>query len=141
LFGSPFRDCFVYFASFNVKLFIYFAFQIDWKREQSCFEGISLELANLYSHDPSMYWVQKSRAKPLNASTSSAAAASSDDPLVTSLQSAEGLLPEKELDIWAQHFLSPAIRTFLSVTKELRDVGAIVPVASLENLYKIFERC
>lgn len=62
-------------------------------------------------------------------------------PLVNVTTDAEDQTPEEKSERWQiQHVVFPAMRKYLNAPKTLleRDV---VQVASLPDLYKVFERC
>ncbi|KMT20165.1 hypothetical protein BVRB_1g001770 isoform A [Beta vulgaris subsp. vulgaris] len=124
---------------------------VNWEDERSCFQTISAALANFYAMhppilpNPSGDGLQHYRRKPVVVSL--------DEELNRS-DTIEGgdneieheLLAEAET-AWAQrewsvqHILVPAMRLFLKPPKSMANNGTFVQVASLEKLYKIFERC
>jgi DNA mismatch repair protein MLH1 len=55
------------------------------------------------------------------------------------LAEAEAAWAQREWTI--QHVLFPSMRLFLKPPKSMATDGTFVQVASLEKLYKIFERC
>lgn len=55
------------------------------------------------------------------------------------LAEAEAAWAQREWSI--QHVLFPAMRLFLKPLNSMATNGTFVKVASLEKLYKIFERC
>ncbi|KAF8156932.1 DNA binding protein [Crassisporium funariophilum] len=87
--------------------------QVDWMSEADCFETFFRELAYFYTPVPSI-------------STSGA-----DE---------EGKEQCKAERWQIQHILFPAMRRYLTAPKSLLDRD-VVQVASLPDLYKVFERC
>ncbi|KAF8589138.1 DNA mismatch repair protein MutL [Ramaria rubella] len=87
--------------------------QVNWTDERECFDTFLRELAFFYVPGPLM---------------------SATDPV-------EGQTSEEKSERWQlQHVVFPAMRKYLNAPKALleRDV---VQVASLPDLYKVFERC
>ncbi|KAE9385345.1 hypothetical protein BT96DRAFT_960757 [Gymnopus androsaceus JB14] len=94
--------------------------QVNWASETECFETFLRELAYFYVPGPML-----------------------------DAQASVDLEQEKEEDETAgaraerwqiQHILFPAMRRYLAAPKSLLDVD-VVQVASLPDLYKVFERC
>ena len=86
------------------------ASEVNWTEEQDCFEGVSVQLAYLYSAPP---------PKP-NAAGDDAAAALSATVL---------------RDWWH------AFRHLLIPPREFSRNMTVLHLASLEKLYRVFERC
>lgn len=86
---------------------------MNWSDERDCFDTFLRELAFFYV----------------------------PGPLVPVTTNAEEQAPEEKSERWQiQHVVFPALRKYLNAPKTLleRDV---VQVASLPDLYKVFERC
>ena len=103
-------------------------FQVDWETEVGCFESFLRELAYFYIPGPG----------PLGRFSSSGVPAESSQE--------EASLQDQEVkaERWQiQHALFSAFRRYLAPPKTLLDGGspAIVQVADLPDLYKVFERC
>jgi DNA mismatch repair protein MLH1 len=98
------------------------ATEVDWDQEQSCFEGIALELAIAYA-------VLPEATSSLNSLNADEVDAPTED--LTRIAT-------KTQDI-VQHSWWPAFRHYLLPPPELS--GEITQVACLEKLYKVFERC
>lgn len=126
---------------------------IDWENEKSCFQGISSALANFYAlHPPTLpnpsgdnfqfYKKRRSSRNPQDEGNSS----NSLVDVVIEEEIDHELLAEAE-NAWAQrewsiqHVLFPAVRLFFKPPTSMATDGTFVQVASLEKLYKIFERC
>ncbi|XXQ38437.1 DNA mismatch repair protein S5 domain-containing protein [Plasmodiophora brassicae] len=89
--------------------------EVDWASEQRCFMTLSQELAFFYQVHPGMY-------------------------TTTAAQSSEsGDAPTLQWTI--EHILFPAMRQAFSPPERHMSNGAVVQIASCENLYRIFERC
>lgn len=86
--------------------------QVNWTSEEECFDSFLRELAYFYTPGP-----------------------------VPSMSTLPSPSEEQNAERWQiQHILFPAMRRYLMAPKSLleRDV---VQVASLPDLYKVFERC
>jgi DNA mismatch repair protein MLH1 len=100
--------------SFLVRL----ATQVDWEHEQNCFSDICSEISELFGLDP--WLISESKEK-------------SDDRSSTDLSKRREIIEES---------LFPKLKSaeFLP-SKDLSKSGVVMEVASLEQLYKVFERC
>ena len=94
------------------------ATEVDWTEEQSCFKGACTELASFYSElpfDPNA------------------------DP-----NDAKGTNPDyidDEAKKYVKHTLFPAISFLLVPPASFANDGAVIKLANLTSLYKVFERC
>lgn len=127
---------------------------IDWENEKSCFQGISAALANFYAlHPPTLpnpsgdnFQFYKKRRSSRNPQDEGNSSNSLVDDVVIEEEIDHELLVEAE-NAWAQrewsiqHVLFPAVRLFFKPPTSMATDGTFVQVASLEKLYKIFERC
>ncbi|XP_034679901.1 DNA mismatch repair protein MLH1-like isoform X1 [Vitis riparia] len=127
---------------------------IDWENEKSCFQGISSALANFFAlHPPTLpnpsgdnFQFYKKRQSSRNPQDEGNSSNSLVDDVVIEEQIDHELLAEAE-NAWAQrewsiqHVLFPAVRLFFKPPTSMATDGTFVQVASLEKLYKIFERC
>eukprot|EP00261_Vitis_vinifera_P014931 XP_003633884.2 PREDICTED: DNA mismatch repair protein MLH1 [Vitis vinifera] len=127
---------------------------IDWENEKSCFQGISAALANFYAlHPPTLpnpsgdnFQFYKKRRSSRNPQDEGNSSNSLVDDVVIEEEIDHELLVEAE-NAWAQrewsiqHVLFPAVRLFFKAPTSMATDGTFVQVASLEKLYKIFERC
>jgi len=91
--------------------------QVEWTSEKECFDSFLRELAYFYVPEP-------------------LPSAAADDE--------ETSIDEKQLDKaqrWQiEHVLFPCMRRYLAAPKSLLDRD-VVQVASLPDLYRVFERC
>jgi DNA mismatch repair protein MLH1 len=88
--------------------------QVDWTDEANCFRTLMRELAYFYIPGP----------LPSEG-----------------LQEGEAESDAKRLERWQiQHVLFPAMRKYFVAPKKVLDAD-VVQVASLPDLYKVFERC
>ncbi|GAB4861470.1 DNA mismatch repair protein [Ancistrocladus abbreviatus] len=122
---------------------------VDWEDEKNCFQSISAALANFYAMHPPMLpnpsgdGVQFYKKKSENQANLSEEL---EENVVAEDQMEQELLAEAET-AWAQrewsiqHVLFPSLRLFLKPPNSMATNGTFVKVASLEKLYKIFERC
>ena len=89
---------------------------MDWTSESECFESFLRELASFYAPGATI-------------SVSSSPASSDEEQA------------QEKAERWQiQHVLFPAMRRFLVAPKSLLDRD-VVQIASLPDLYKVFERC
>lgn len=103
---------------------------VDWKNEQPCFEGIAAELARFYAS--AFHAMPEAMEEP-----SAAAAVDGQESPADPFASGPGAA-----STWAlQHRLYPALRLYLAPPAYLVATNAVVEVASLPKLYKVFERC
>jgi DNA mismatch repair protein MLH1 len=90
---------------------------VDWTSESECFESFLRELACFYAPGAAIV-----------ASPSSVPASDEEKA-------------QEKAERWQiQHVLFPAMRRFLLAPKSLLDRD-VVQIASLPDLYKVFERC
>ncbi|KAJ7637128.1 histidine kinase-like ATPase [Roridomyces roridus] len=91
--------------------------QVDWNSETECFESFLRELAYFYVPGP------------LCSSPATAAAVGTDEDA------------QEKAERWQiQHVVFPSARRYLAAPKTLLDRD-VVQIASLPELYKVFERC
>jgi DNA mismatch repair protein MLH1 len=86
---------------------------VDWQAEAECFDTFFRELAYFYTPGPS---------------------------LVEDTNTDHEQAQEKAERWQIQHILFPAMRRYLQAPKSLLDRD-IIQIASLPDLYKVFERC
>lgn len=132
---------------------------VDWDSEKECFESLSLAFADFYALHPPLL----ERPNPDQRSTANGGGeeetidARREQDEVSGEGTQAGISPrgesakdesgEEAERLWAQrewtiqHLLFPALKFFLKPPIHMANDGTIVQVASLENLYKIFERC
>jgi DNA mismatch repair protein MLH1 len=125
---------------------------VDWENEKPCFETFLRELAFFYSPAPSPVVPSPSSSLPTpppsaepDAPPSSLAVAppTLPPPVTATPPSPEDdarLKRESEIKHSLQHVVFPALKQYLVPPQKLlkRDV---VLATSLENLYRVFERC
>ncbi|XP_020110363.1 DNA mismatch repair protein MLH1-like [Ananas comosus] len=124
---------------------------VDWENEKECFQTVSAVLGNFYavhppflpnpSEDGIQYYKKNVDKMPTdedaqNRLTNSGKEEDVDHEL---LAEAETAWAQREWTI--QHVLFPSMRLFLKPPKSLATNGTFIQVASLEKLYRIFERC
>jgi DNA mismatch repair protein MLH1 len=104
--------------------------QVNWELEAECFESFLRELAYFYVPGPGPGPLGRSSSFEIPAESSQEEASLQDQ--------------EVKAERWQiQHALFSAFRRYLAPPKTLLDGGnpAIVQVANLPDLYKVFERC
>ncbi|XP_015886329.3 DNA mismatch repair protein MLH1 isoform X1 [Ziziphus jujuba] len=126
---------------------------VDWEDEKNCFQAISAALGNFYAMHPPMLpnpsgdglqfyekkklpWHPEDEGNPAGKIGDVTMETEIDHEL---LSEAETAWAQREWSI--QHVLIPAMRLFLKPPTFMATNGTFVQVASLEKLYKIFERC
>lgn len=88
--------------------------KVDWTSEMECFESFLRELAYFYTPGP---------------------------PLTPNSVDNEDDEAQEKAESWQiQYVLFPAMRRYLAAPKSLLDRD-VVQIASLPDLYKVFERC
>ncbi|PIA47206.1 hypothetical protein AQUCO_01400116v1 [Aquilegia coerulea] len=126
---------------------------VDWEDEKSCFQTISAALGNFYAMHPpllpnpageGLQFYKKKQLETVKAYEKDYDNSGSD--VVVNDEIDHELLVEAETT-WTQrewciqHVLVPSMRLFLKPPKSMATNGTFVQVASLEKLYRIFERC
>ncbi|GAA98976.1 hypothetical protein E5Q_05664 [Mixia osmundae IAM 14324] len=95
------------------RFFLHGAVQIEWTSERGCFASMLRSIARM--------------SLPL-------------PPELETMPTGVSLPPETAYRWQIEHVLFPALKAYLVAPVSLRDQG-IIHVASLSNLYKVFERC
>jgi DNA mismatch repair protein MLH1 len=109
-------------------------YKVNWNSEQECFDTFLRELAYFYVPGPGPLLVPST---PPGHTGDDDADKDKDDHNVNVQQQEEASTAEK----WQiEHVLFPAMKRYLIAPKSLltRDV---VQIASLPDLYRVFERC
>lgn len=104
----------------------------DWSDEKQCFKSISLQVADFYSHLAIPKSLEKKNEKEGKRGKSDKEQYNNESNASASVNNLENTLRD---------LLLPAIKNLLITPSEVADKKAIVPVAALEQLYKVFERC
>ncbi|XP_011096073.1 DNA mismatch repair protein MLH1 [Sesamum indicum] len=123
---------------------------VNWDDEKICFQTIAAAIGNFYAlHPPllpnpsgdGMQFYQRvpSRTPEEGDASKSADDVNKDEVEHELLLEAENAWAQREWSI--QHVLFPSMRLFLKPPTSMAANGTFVKVASLEKLYKIFERC
>ncbi|CAK7344777.1 unnamed protein product [Dovyalis caffra] len=124
---------------------------VDWEDEKNCFQTIAAAVGNFYAMHPPLLpnpsgdGLQFYRRKTEKNHNDEENATDTGDVEVEDEIEHE-LLSEAET-AWAQrewliqHVLFPSMKLFLKPPTSMAANGTFVQVASLEKLYKIFERC
>lgn len=127
---------------------------VDWENEKNCLQTLSAALGNFYAMHPPM--LPNPSGDGLQFYRKRKPVRNLEDEVKTSDDIGEDVLMEDEIEhellseaesAWAQrewsiqHVLFPSIRLFFKPPTSLANNGTFVQVASLEKLYKIFERC
>ncbi|XP_045821475.1 DNA mismatch repair protein MLH1 isoform X1 [Trifolium pratense] len=125
---------------------------VDWEDESHCIQAVSAALGNFYAMHPpllpnpsgeGMLFYKKRKLFDGFALENTCDSTGSD---VIDNNIEQELLSEAET-AWAQrewsiqHVLFPSMRLFFKPPASMATNGTFVKVASLEKLYKIFERC
>lgn len=124
---------------------------VDWEVEKNCFQTIAAAVGNFYAMHPPLlpspsgdglqfYRRRKPEKNPDDKEKATDIDVETEDELEHELLSeAETAWAQREWSI--QHVLFPSMRLFLKPPTSMATNGTFVQVASLEKLYKIFERC
>ncbi|KAE8733459.1 DNA mismatch repair protein MLH1 [Hibiscus syriacus] len=127
---------------------------VDWEEEKTCFQSLAAALGNFYAMHPPLlpnpsgkglefYRKRKHGKSPQDGEKSSShvgdGIAIEDEFEHELLSEAETAWSQREWSI--QHVLFPSMRLFLKPPNSMAVNGTFVRVASLEKLYKFFERC
>ncbi|XP_057469436.1 DNA mismatch repair protein MLH1 isoform X2 [Actinidia eriantha] len=126
---------------------------VEWDDEKSCFQSIAAALGNFYamhppllpnpSGDGSQFY---KRRKPFRSPQVKENSPNNTEDHVMEGDIDHELISEAET-AWAQrewsiqHVLFPSLRLFFKPPTSMATNGTFIQVASLEKLYKIFERC
>ncbi|GAV79559.1 DNA_mis_repair domain-containing protein/HATPase_c_3 domain-containing protein [Cephalotus follicularis] len=124
--------------------------EVDWDDEKKCFQAIAAALGNFYAMHPPLLpnpsgeglQFYKRRKPALNPEDET----STGDDVEMENETEHELLSEAHT-AWAQHewsiqhVLFPSMRLFFKPPTSMAANGTFVQVASLEKLYRIFERC
>lgn len=119
--GSVLRSALVFSLDGKRKLTPPATQKVDWTSEQSCFSSFLRELAYFYTPGPLL----EGEPEPNSSSSNSAKEQNAGD----------------KVERWqVQHVIFPCLRRYLVAPKSLLDRD-VVQVASLPDLYRVFERC
>jgi DNA mismatch repair protein MLH1 len=100
---------------------------VDWASEKGCFETCLRELAYFYT--------------PAVPSVIASSSGDGGDVDVENIEGEEKMSSSEKATRWQiQHVLFPAMRRYFSAPKTLLDRD-VVQIASLPDLYRVFERC
>ncbi|XP_010421834.2 PREDICTED: DNA mismatch repair protein MLH1 isoform X1 [Camelina sativa] len=121
---------------------------VEWEDEKTCFQGVSAAIGNFYAMHPPLlpnpsgdgiqFYTKRSESSQDN--TDLGGNVEMEENIDQDLFSdAENAWAQREWSI--QHVLFPSMRLFLKPPAAMASNGTFVKVASLEKLYKIFERC
>ena len=120
---------------------------VDWTNEERCLHGVARSLANWYRIQPGMYIDAETEAEAetngkaeVEAKDEHAAEGIGVAAVVGGGASVEDELP-RAVRWCIEHSLFPACRRPFHPPRHWLSDGTLTQLASLENLYKIFERC
>ncbi|TYH91891.1 hypothetical protein ES332_A13G144000v1 [Gossypium tomentosum] len=127
--------------------------EVEWEEEKNCFQSLAAALGNFYAMHPPMlpnpsgkgleFYRKRKHGKHTQDGGNSChvadGTAEEDEFEHELLSEAETAWAQREWSI--QHVLFPSMRLFLKPPNSMASNGTFVRVASLEKLYKIFERC
>ncbi|GFP81438.1 DNA mismatch repair protein mlh1 [Phtheirospermum japonicum] len=121
---------------------------VNWDDEKICFQTIAAAIGNFYAlHPPllpnpsgdGLQFYKKAPSDNPDEENASKGGVNEDEIEHELLLEAESAWSQREWSI--QHVLFPSMRLFLKPPTSMATNGTFVKVASLEKLYKIFERC
>ena len=108
--------------------------EVDWTEEERCLKGVSMALAHWYRVQPGMYVEERKGGGGGEEKDREQEGKEGDEE-----EEEKGLSPQ--LGWCLEHSLFPACRHGFSPPQSFLSDGTITQVASLEQLYKTFERC
>jgi DNA mismatch repair protein MLH1 len=100
------------------------ATEVDWAEEHPCFKGVCTELASFYSE------------LPFASSNKSSEDDADDEDANENID-----FIDDEAKQYVKHILFPAISFLLVPPRDLANNGAVIKLANLTSLYRVFERC
>ncbi|KAG2374899.1 hypothetical protein C9374_010273 [Naegleria lovaniensis] len=106
------------------------ATKVDWLEELSCIKGISIQLSNFYGLCES-YELEE----PQEGSNSQV----SNDSTTSGVPSC--IYTKERLQWITEHVIFPSIKLVFNPPNDMVNDGSVVEIASLPDLFKIFERC
>ncbi|KAJ0233220.1 DNA mismatch repair protein MLH1 [Hirschfeldia incana] len=122
---------------------------VEWEDEKACFQGVSAAIGNFYAMHPPL--LPNPSGDGVRFYTKTSEKSSQENPALGGNVEMESVVDQDLLSdaetAWAQrewsiqHVLFPSMRLFLKPPASMASNGTFVKVASLEKLYKIFERC
>ena len=119
--------------------------QVDWEDEQCCFEGIACELGWLYALLPPDLddgaEVDVDADDDARGGGKGGGDAASDAAAAAVLARARATSVSPAADAMLRHTLFPAFRRLLMPPREFATERTVVQLASLDRLYRVFERC
>ncbi|KAJ3683223.1 hypothetical protein LUZ60_013450 [Juncus effusus] len=111
---------------------------VEWENERECFQTISAIIANFYALHPPI--LPNPSGDGINFyKKNNPSGQEGEEGNEELLAEAETAWSQREWNI--QHVLFPSMRLFLKPPKCMATNGTFVQVASLDKLYKVFERC
>ena len=114
---------------------------VDWTDEERCLHGIARCIANWYRIQPGMYIDTEAEAAAIDkveAEVKDGTRAEGNE--VAAVMDVEDELP-RAVRWCIEHSLFPACRQSFHPPRSWLSDGTLTQLTSLENLYKIFERC
>ncbi|KAF7040494.1 hypothetical protein CFC21_050388 [Triticum aestivum] len=123
---------------------------IAWDVEKECFRTAAAAIGNFYALHPPilpnpsgkgirLYKKNKDSMESAGQADNDLTSTDEDDMDQELVAEAEAAWAQREWTI--QHVLFPSMRLFLKPPKSMATDGTFVQIASLDKLYKIFERC
>ncbi|KAJ9567992.1 hypothetical protein OSB04_003958 [Centaurea solstitialis] len=113
---------------------------VNWNNERICFQTIAAALGNFYAMHPPLLPNPSGDGLEFYKRGSANKEKTREDEIDEELLSeAENAWAQREWSI--QHVLFPSMRLFFKPPTSMATNGTFVQVASLEKLYKVFERC
>ncbi|KAF3787931.1 DNA mismatch repair protein [Nymphaea thermarum] len=118
--------------------------QVDWDDERNCFQSVAAVLADFYAMHPPL--LPNPSGEGLQFYKKNSERSGQDD-----CPSSEDVINEELVGVaetaWSQrewtiqHVLFPSMRLFLKPNNQMATDGTFVQIATLEKLYRVFERC
>ncbi|KAM9996413.1 hypothetical protein ACTFIY_002599 [Dictyostelium cf. discoideum] len=114
----------------NLPIFLLrLATEVEWEFEKECFAGIVKEISSFFKIEPSFLKLRDTQVNNQPQTTSTTTTTNNINFI------------KKDGKEWIiQHLIFPAFRK-LSPPKKFANDGSVIQITTLDNLYKVFERC
>ncbi|KAN0023203.1 hypothetical protein ACTFIU_011366 [Dictyostelium citrinum] len=113
----------------NLPIFLLkLATEVEWEFEKECFTGIVKEISSFFKIEPSFLKLRDQQTQNNQQTTT------------TTTTNNINFIKKDGKEWIIQHLIFPAFRK-LSPPKKFANDGSVIQITTLDNLYKVFERC
>ncbi|EAL63764.1 MutL DNA mismatch repair protein [Dictyostelium discoideum AX4] len=113
----------------NLPIFLLkLATEVEWEFEKECFAGIVKEISSFFKIEPSFLKLRDTQVNNQQQTNS------------TTTTNNINFIKKDGKEWIIQHLIFPAFRK-LSPPKKFANDGSVIQITTLDNLYKVFERC